>query len=75
MLVFGRVWVFVLGACSIVLPSLISIYLSHTYGFFGFRVGGYDAEMILIVAAEIAATTLAVIGAALAFPRCGPGSS
>jgi hypothetical protein len=75
MLIFGRVWLFVLGAFSIVVPSLMSIYLSHTYGFFGFREGGYDAEMILIVAAEIAATTLAVIGAALAFPRCGAGSS
>lgn len=70
MLVFGRVWLFVLGALSIVVPSLISIYLSHTSGFFGFREGGYGAEMILIVAAEIAATALVVIGGGLAFGAC-----
>ena len=70
MLVFGRVWLFVLGALSIVVPSLVSIYLSHTSGFFGFREGGYDGEMILIVAAEMVATALAVVGAALSFRRC-----
>ncbi|MGH2841436.1 MAG: hypothetical protein ACRDKY_11505, partial [Solirubrobacteraceae bacterium] len=52
MLVFGRVWPFVLGALSIVVPSLVSIYSSHTTGFFGFREGGYDEATTLVVAAE-----------------------
>ena len=70
MLVFGRVWLFVLGTLSIVVPSLVSIYISHTSGFFGFREGGYDAATTLIVAAEIAATALTVLGAA-AVLACG----
>jgi len=66
-LVFGRPWLFVLGALSIVVPSLVSIYISHTSGFFGFREGGYDDAMMLIIAAEIAAAALALVGAAAAY--------
>jgi hypothetical protein len=69
MLVAKRVWLFVLGALSIVVPSLVSIYISHTAGFFGFREGGYDDAMTLIVVAEIAAAVLAVNGAVAAYLR------
>src|SRR5688500_2558600 len=48
-LVFGRVWIFVLGALSICVPSLVSIAISHSaVGFLGFREGGYDADAIVI---------------------------
>jgi len=67
MLVFQRVWLFVLGALSIVVPSLVSIYVSHTLGFFGLREGGYDDAMTLIISAEIAATVLALGGATAAY--------
>jgi len=67
MLVFERVWLFVLGALSIVVPSLVSIYISHTSGFFGFREGGYDEATTLIVAAELAATALLLLGAGVTF--------
>ena len=42
-LVFERAWMFVLGALSICVPSLLSIAISHSsLGFLGFREGGYD---------------------------------
>jgi len=67
MLVLQRVWLFVLGALSIVVPSLVSIYISHTSGFFGFREGGYDEATTLIVAAELAASALLALGAGATF--------
>jgi len=67
MLVFERVWLFVLGTLSIVVPSLVSIYISHTSGFFGFREGGYDEATTLIIVAELAATALTLLGGAIAF--------
>lgn len=68
-LIFQRVWLFVLGALSICAPSLVSIAISHSSGFFGFREGGYDADALIIVAAEIAAVVLALLGAARAASR------
>ena len=66
-LVAGRVWIFVLGAVSICVPSLVSIAISHSsVGFLGFREGGYDADALVIVIAEVAAVVLALIGAAVA---------
>jgi hypothetical protein len=65
-LVFDRVWLFVLGALSICAPSLVSIAISHSSGFLGFREGGYDADALIIVAAEAAAVVLALLGAAKA---------
>ena len=63
-LIFGRVWLFVLGALSICVPSLVSIALSHSAtGFLGFREGGYDADALVIVVAEVAAIVLALTGA------------
>ena len=66
MLIFERVWLFVLGALSIGVPSLVSIALSHSSGFLGFREGGYDADALVIVVAEVAAVLLALAGAAKA---------
>ena len=66
MLIFERVWLFVLGALSIGVPSLVSIALSHSSGFLGFREGGYDADARVIVVAEVAAVLLALAGAAKA---------
>ena len=64
-LVFGRPWAFVLGALGICVPSLVSIAISHSsIGFLGFREGGYDADALVIVVAEIAAALLALAGAA-----------
>ena len=65
-LIFGRVWLFVLGALSICVPSLVSIAISHSVGFFGFREGGYDADALVIVVAEVAAVLFALAGGALA---------
>ena len=65
-LVFDRVWLFCLGAVSICLPSLVSIAISHSWGFFGFREGGYDADALVIVVAEVAAVALALAGGAKA---------
>jgi hypothetical protein len=66
-LVVRRVWIFVLGALSICVPSLASIALSHgSTGFLGFREGGYDADALVIVAAEAAAVVFAVIGTVIA---------
>jgi hypothetical protein len=66
-LIFDRVWLFVLGSLSICAPSLVSIAISHSsIGFFGFREGGYDADALIIVAAEIAAVLLALAGGAAA---------
>lgn len=65
MLVFDRAWLFVLGVLAICVPSLASIALSHSStGFLGFREGGYDADALVIVVAEIAAALLALAGAA-----------
>ena len=66
MLIFGRVWLFVLGALSICVPSLVSIAISHSVGFLGFREGGYDGDALVIVAAEVAAVVLALAGCAMA---------
>jgi hypothetical protein len=66
-LVFGRPWLFVLGALSICVPSLASIAISHSsIGFLGFREGGYDPDALVIVVAEIAAAVFALVGAAAA---------
>jgi len=62
-LIFGRVWMFVLGALSICVPSLVSIAISHSMGLLGFREGGYDGDALIIVVAEIAAVLLALAGA------------
>ena len=74
-LVVGRVWIFVLGAISICVPSLVSIAISHSsVGFLGFREGGYDLDARVIVAAETGAVVFALIGAAVALrgrPRGG----
>ncbi|MEA2194829.1 MAG: hypothetical protein QOG42_1263 [Solirubrobacteraceae bacterium] len=65
-LIFDRAWMFVLGALSICVPSLLSIAISHSVGFLGFREGGYDADALIIVVAELAAVALALAGAAKA---------
>jgi hypothetical protein len=65
-LIFERAWLFVLGTASICGPSLVSIAISHSSGFFGFREGGYDADALVIVIAEIAAVLFALTGAAKA---------
>ncbi len=65
-LIFDRVWLFVLGALSICVPSLVSIALSHSVGLLGFREGGYDGDALVIVVAEVAAVALALAGAAKA---------
>ena len=65
-LIFERVWLFVLGALGICVPSLVSIALSHSSGFLGFREGGYDADALVIVLAEVAAVLLALAGGAKA---------
>ena len=65
-LIFDRVWMFVLGALSICVPSLVSIAISHSVGFLGFREGGYDADALIIVVAEVAAVLLALAGGARA---------
>ena len=66
-LVFERAWMFVLGALSICVPSLLSIAISHSsLGFLGFREGGYDGDALVIVIAELAAVALALAGAAKA---------
>jgi hypothetical protein len=63
-LILRRPWIFVLGALSICVPSLASIAISHSaQGFFGFREGGYDADALVIVIAEIAASVFALMGA------------
>jgi hypothetical protein len=66
-LIAERVWLFVLGAVSICVPSLVSIAISHSsIGFLGFREGGYDADALVIVAAEVWAVVFALLGAAVA---------
>jgi hypothetical protein len=66
-LIAERVWLFVLGAVSVCVPSLVSIAISHSsIGFLGFREGGYDADALVIVAAEVWAVVFALLGAAVA---------
>jgi hypothetical protein len=66
-LIAERVWLFVLGAVSICVPSLVSIAISHSsIGFLGFREGGYDADALVIVATEVWAVVFALLGAAVA---------
>jgi len=65
-LIFERVWMFVLGALSICVPSLVSIAISHSSGLLGFREGGYDSDALVIVVAEVAAVVLTLAGAAKA---------
>jgi hypothetical protein len=75
-LIFDRAWLFVLGALSICVPSLVSIAVSHSAtGFLGFREGGYDPDALVIVVAEIGAVIFALLGAAAALTaaRRGPG--
>ena len=63
-LIFGRAWLFVLGALAVCVPSLASIALSHSpIVFLGFREGGYDADALIVVVAELAAVGLAALGA------------
>ena len=73
-LIFDRAWMFVLGALSICVPSLVSIAISHSSGFLGFREGGYDADALVIVVAEIAAVILASLGAAAMLARARSAS-
>jgi len=62
-LILRRAWLFVLGALSVCVPSLVSIAISHSSsGFLGFREGGYDADAMIIVVAEVAAVLLALAG-------------
>lgn len=71
-LLANRIWIFVLGTVTICIPSLVSIAISHSsVGFLGFREGGYDAEALVIVAAEVWAVVFALLGAAVAV-RTGP---
>ncbi len=66
-LVAQRSWLFVLGAVSVCVPSLVSIAISHSsIGFLGFREGGYDADALVIVAAEVWAVVFALLGGAVA---------
>ncbi len=65
-LIFDRAWMFVLGALSICVPSLVSIAISHSSGLLGFREGGYDGDALVIVVAELAAVALALAGGAKA---------
>ena len=72
-LVADRAWAFVLGALSICVPSLVSIAISHSsVGFLGFREGGYDADALVIVVAELWAVLFALAGAAAAVARGRP---
>jgi cytochrome c551/c552 len=67
LLLAERVWLFVLGTVSICVPSLVSIAISHSsIGFLGFREGGYDADALVIVAAEACAVVFALLGAVAA---------
>lgn len=69
-LIFDRAWLFAFGALSICMPSLVSIAISHSpSGFLGFREGGYDADALVIVVAEVAAVLLASLGAAAMLAR------
>ena len=68
-LILQRAWLFVLGALAICVPSLVSIALSHSTGLLGFREGGYDADALIIVVAEVAAVVFALLGAAKAVTR------
>jgi len=65
-LIFERAWMFILGALSICVPSLVSIAISHSSGFLGFREGGYDGDALVIVVAELAAVALVLAGGAKA---------
>jgi uncharacterized membrane protein YgcG len=66
-LLADRVWLFVLGAVSICVPSLVSIAISHSsIGFLGFREGGYDTDALVIVVAEAWAVVFALLGVAAA---------
>ncbi len=61
LLIFGRPRLFGLGALTICVGALVSIYISHTSSFFNFSESGYDGRARLIVIAEIAATVLTVL--------------
>ena len=74
-LIFGRAWLFVLGALSICVPSLVSIALSHSVGFLGFREGGYDPDALVIVVAEAAAVLFALAGARMAAAQLRGGAA
>jgi hypothetical protein len=68
-LIFARAWLFALGTLSICVPSLVSIAISHSSGFLGFREGGYDADALIIVMAEVAAVLFVLLGAAATAAR------
>ena len=73
-LVARRIWLFVLGTLAICVPSLASIAISHSSaGFLGFREGGYDADALVIVGAEVWAVVFALLGAVVAV-RSGDGA-
>ena len=63
LLVFGRSRLFVVGALAIAVPSLIAIAISHFGSLLGWEEGGFDVDAIVIVAAELLATVLALVGA------------
>jgi hypothetical protein len=54
--------------------SLVLIAISHSaIGFPGFREGGYDADALVIVAAEVWAVVFALLGAAVCVRSASPG--
>ncbi len=58
-----RIALFVVGVLGIQIGSIVSILLSHSAGFFGFREGGYDLDAAIILGAEVLAFILVVAGA------------
>jgi len=69
LLAFDRVTLFVLGALGICIGSIVSILISHNGSFFEFREGGYDTGAKIILAAEVAATVLALAAVAIGAVR------
>lgn len=65
LLAIRRYGLYVLGAVGISAGSLVSLLLSHSVGFLGFREGGFDSDARLIMATEALATVLALAGAAI----------
>ena len=62
----GPIALTLLVLATLCVPSLVSIAISHSSGFLGFREGGYDGDALVIVAAEVAAVVLVLAGAAKA---------
>lgn len=63
-LLLDRTALFVLGALSISIGSIVSILISHNASFFGFAEGGYDADATIILASEVLAVVFTVAGIA-----------